>query len=172
VQAADARWPHDWSKWHHDAAKLYSQGYHFNTWGNVWFNAPVKYWPFQGGPTLKLNGKGMTPALLVQSTLDAATPYPGGEEMHKKLPSRLVAELGGKTHANTLNGNACLDDKVAAYLTSDALPKDKPGNGPDATCKALPDPVPSGASASAVASAGAARSTAPRVPARPLIGRP
>ncbi|MGH3376593.1 MAG: alpha/beta hydrolase, partial [Actinoallomurus sp.] len=140
VQAADARWPRSWAKWHHDAAKLYRQGDHFNTWGNVWFNAPVKYWPFQGGPTLKINAKGMTPALLVQSTLDAATPYPGGVEMHKLLPSRLVAELGGKTHANTLNGNACLDDKVAAYLETGALPKDKPGGGPDVTCKALPDP--------------------------------
>jgi pimeloyl-ACP methyl ester carboxylesterase len=171
VQAADARWPHAWAKWHHDAARLYAEGYHFNTWGNVWFNAPVKYWPFQGGPRLRLNGKGMTPALLVQSTLDAATPYPGGVEMHKLLPSRLVAEIGGKTHANTLNGNACLDDKVAAYLATGALPEDRPGGGPDVTCKALPDPVPSGASASANA-AGATHSAAPRVPARPLIGRP
>jgi pimeloyl-ACP methyl ester carboxylesterase len=167
VQGADAKWPRSWSTWHRDAAKLYKAGYHFNTWGNVWFNAPVKYWPFQGGPKLKINAKGMTPALLVQSTLDAATPYPGGVEMHKLLPSRLVAELGGKTHANTLNGNACLDDRVAAYLSTDALPKDKPGSGPDVTCKALPDPVPSSTSASA-----SARSVAPRVPARPLIGRP
>jgi pimeloyl-ACP methyl ester carboxylesterase len=164
VQGADARWPHNWSKWHNDAAKLYKQGYHFNTWGNVWFNAPVAYWPFQGGPTLKLDGKGMTPALLVQSTLDAATPYPGGVEMHKVLPSRLVAEIGGKTHANTLNGNACLDDKVAAYLSTGALPGDKPGSGPDATCKALPDPVPSSEVAAKVAGQ--------KVPNRPLIGRP
>ncbi|MDN3356556.1 alpha/beta hydrolase [Actinomadura sp. DC4] len=167
VQAADAKWPTSWSKWHRDAAKLYKQGYRFNTWGNVWFNAPVKYWPFQGGPKLKINARGMTTALLVQSTLDAATPYPGGVEMHKLLPSRLVAELGGKTHANTLNGNACLDDKVAAYLSTDALPKDKPGSGPDVTCAALPDPVPS-----SVASSALAKSAAPKVPARPLIGRP
>jgi hypothetical protein len=113
----------------------------------------------------------MTPALLVQSTLDAATPYPGGEEMHKLLPSRLVAEIGGKTHANTLNGNACLDDKVAAYLAADALPKDRPGNGPDATCQALPDPVPAGAGAKASARTSAG-SVTPRVPDRPLIGRP
>jgi pimeloyl-ACP methyl ester carboxylesterase len=166
VQAADARWPRSWSTWHKDAAKLYKQGYHFNTWGNVWFNAPVKYWPFQGGPKLKINARGMAPALLVQSTLDAATPYPGGVQMHKLLPSRLVAELGGKTHANTLNGNACLDDRVAAYLSSDTLPKDRPGSGPDVTCQALPDPVPADAAAST------ARGTAPRVPARPLIGRP
>ncbi len=165
VQAADARWPRSWSTWHHDAAKLYSEGYRFNTWGNVWFNAPIKYWPFQGGPKLKIDAKGMATALLVQSTLDAATPYPGGLEMHKLLPSRLIAEVGGKTHANTLDGNACLDDRVAAYLATGALPANKPGGGPDVKCEALPDPVPSGASASA-------RTATPRVPARPLIGRP
>ncbi|WP_345361504.1 alpha/beta hydrolase [Actinoallomurus liliacearum] len=165
VQAADAKWPRSWSKWHADAAKLYKQGIHYNTWSNVWFNAPIAYWPFQGGPALKIKAKDMSTALLVQSTLDAATPYPGGVEMHKLLPSRLVAEIGGKTHANTLNGNACLDDKVAAYLSDGTLPKNKPGTGPDATCKALPDPVPSDAAA-------AARSIAPKVPARPLIGRP
>ncbi|MCO5992193.1 alpha/beta hydrolase [Actinoallomurus rhizosphaericola] len=167
VQAADAKWPRSWSTWHKDAVKLYDkEGIRYNTWPNVWFNAPIAYWPFQGGPALKIKAKGMSTALLVQSTLDAATPYPGGVEMHKLLPSRLVAEIGGKTHANTLNGNACLDDKVAAYLSDGTLPKNKPGSGPDATCKALPDPVPAGAAAMAT------RSIAPKVPARPLIGRP
>ncbi|GAA0340066.1 alpha/beta hydrolase [Actinoallomurus spadix] len=165
VQAADARWPRSWSTWHADAARLYRQGNHFDTWSNVWFNAPIAYWPFQGGPALKIKAKGMSTALLVQSTLDAATPYAGGVEMHKVLPSRLVAEIGGKTHANTLGGNACLDDKVAAYLSNGTLPKNKPGTGPDATCKALPDPVPSSAAV-------AARSIAPKVPARPIFGRP
>jgi pimeloyl-ACP methyl ester carboxylesterase len=172
VQAADAPWPRSWATWHDDATRLYEQGYHFNTWANVWFNAPAKYWPFQGGPNFTLGTTSMSPALLVQSTLDGATPYPGGEEMHRLLPSRLVAELGGKTHANTLNGNACLDDKVADYLVTGALPQDRPGGGPDVTCAALPDPVPSGALASSAASAGAARSTTPRVPDRPVFGRP
>jgi hypothetical protein len=82
--------------------------------------------------------------LLVQSELDAATPYQGGLEMHKVLPSsRLLVELGGKTHSNTLNGNACLDNKVAAYLNAGKLPASK--KGPDAYCKAVPalnDPNP------------------------------
>ncbi|MFA1549420.1 alpha/beta hydrolase [Actinomadura chokoriensis] len=139
VQAADARWPRNWSKWHNDAAKLYRQGYKFETWGNVWFNAPIAFWPFQGGPALKLKGAGGLPGmLLVQSTQDAATPVTGGLEMHKVFPSsRLVFEVGGKTHANTLNGNACLDDKVAAYLDTGALPASH--RGPDAYCKAVPE---------------------------------
>jgi hypothetical protein len=161
VQGADARWPRDWSTWHRDAVKLYDSGIKFETWGNVWFNAPEAFWPVKGGPALKINGKGMSPALLVQSTLDAATPYPGGVEMHKLLPSRLIAEIGGKTHANTLNGNTCLDDKVNAYLNTGALPADRPGSGPDATCSALPDPNPTAASTMA---------TSPR--ADVVLGRP
>ena len=145
VQAADARWPRNWNKWHNDAAKLYRQGYKFETWGNVWFNAPIAFWPFQGGPAFRLHGsRGLPGMLLVQSTQDAATPVAGGLEMHKVFPSsRLVFEVGGKTHANTLNGNACLDDKVAAYLDTGALPASH--RGPDAYCQAVPalnDPDP------------------------------
>ncbi|MEU5990822.1 alpha/beta hydrolase [Spirillospora sp. NPDC047418] len=145
VQAADARWPRNWSKWHRDAVKLNRQGYRFNTWSNVWFNAPIAFWPFQGGPAFRLHGSRQLPGmLLVQSTEDAATPVAGGLQMHKAFPSsRLVFEVGGKTHANTLNGNACLDDKVAAYLDTGALPASH--RGPDAYCKAVPalnDPDP------------------------------
>ncbi|TDB86519.1 alpha/beta hydrolase [Actinomadura sp. KC216] len=139
VQAADAKWPRSWNKWHNDAVKLHKQGYRFNTWSNVWFNAPIAFWPFNGGPELRLKGDKRLPGmLLVQSTQDGATPVEGGLEMHKVFPSsRLVFELGGKTHSNTLNGNACLDDKVAAYLDTGALPGSR--RGPDAYCKAVPE---------------------------------
>ncbi|WP_245623065.1 alpha/beta hydrolase [Spirillospora albida] len=151
VQAADARWPRKWSTWHNDAVKLYRQGYRFNTWSNVWFNAPVAFWPFQGGPALRLGAKGLPGILLVQSTEDAATPVAGGYALHRTLPSsRLVIEVGGKTHSNTLNGNACLDDKVGAYLESGALPPSR--RGADAACQAVPelnDPDPTAVSAKA-----------------------
>jgi pimeloyl-ACP methyl ester carboxylesterase len=140
VQAADAKWPRSWKKWKRDAVRTYKVA-RFNTWNNVWFNAPALYWPFQGGPATKIRGKkGLAPFLMVQSTLDAATPYKGALELHKLLPSsRLLVEVGGKTHSNTLNGNKCLDDKVAAYLNTGALPAARPGNGPDAKCGHLPD---------------------------------
>ncbi|WP_433326616.1 alpha/beta hydrolase [Spirillospora sp. CA-294931] len=144
VQGADAKWPRDWNKWRKDAAKLYKQGYRFNTWSNVWYNAPVLYWPVKGGPAYKLGSKKTPNFLVVQSTLDGATPVAGGYQMHKLFPSsRLVLEEGGKTHSNTLNGNKCLDDKVATYLDTGALPASRPGA--DAKCDALPalnDPDP------------------------------
>lgn len=165
VQAVDAKWPRDWRTWHRDAVKLYNSGVKFETWGNVWFNAPIAYWPVKGGPALKIDGRGMPTALLVQSTLDGATPYPGGEQMHKLLPSRLIAEVGGKTHANTLNGNACLDDRVNAYLSTGALPADRPGNGPDVSCAALPDPDPTAVQAKTKSAGGTPR-------AEVVFGRP
>lgn len=143
VQAVDAKWPPSWRKWHNDAVRTYPKA-RFNTWSNTWFNAPIHYWRAKGGPATKLNGRGLPGVLLVQSQLDAATPYPGGLQMHKLLPSsRLLVELGGKTHANTLNGNLCLDNKVAAYLNNGRLPASR--RGPDAFCNALPalnDPNP------------------------------
>lgn len=50
---------------------------------------------------------------------------------------------GGTNHANTLNGNACVDDTIARYLTTGALPDRKPGRGPDASCAPLPEPAAS-----------------------------
>ncbi|RKS74975.1 TAP-like protein [Actinomadura pelletieri DSM 43383] len=150
VQAADAEWPRDWKTWHRDAERLHRQGYRFNTWNNVWFNAPIAFWPFEGDRAFRLRDSRHLPGmLLVQSTQDGATPVEGGLEMHEVFrSSRLVFELGGKTHSNTLNGNACLDDQVAAYLDTGALPESR--RGPDAYCKAVPelnDPNPTGARA-------------------------
>ncbi|GAA4138596.1 alpha/beta hydrolase [Actinomadura keratinilytica] len=148
VQAVDAPWPPKWKTWHNDAVRQYRKGIRFNSWSNTWFNAPIHFWPAESGRAFKVGDKSakVPPFLLVQSTLDAATPYPGGEQMRKLFPTaRLIAEEGGKTHSNTLNGNACLDDRVAAYLNAGTLPARKPGRGADVTCQADPrlnDPNP------------------------------
>ncbi|MFC0041176.1 alpha/beta hydrolase [Actinomadura rayongensis] len=157
VQAVDAPWPASWKTWHDDATRQYASGIRFNSWSNTWFNAPIHYWRYQGKKTFPVGSKKAPSILLVQSTLDAATPYPGGPQMRSLFPSaRLIAEKGGKTHANTLNGNACLDDRVAAYLTNGSLPARKPGRTADLVCAALPalnDPVPGATAKAAVAGA-------------------
>jgi hypothetical protein len=56
----------------------------------------------------------------------------------------LLAEPGGTNHASTLEGNACVDDTIARYLRTGALPRRQPGDRPDAYCAPLPRPVPSG----------------------------
>jgi hypothetical protein len=57
--------------------------------------------------------------------------------MHRILRgSRLVIEDGGRTHGVLQRGNACLDDKFEAYLSTGRLPDDL------SHCRRLPDPIP------------------------------
>ena len=106
-------------------------------------------------------------ALLIDETLDAATPYPGSLEVRKLFPnSSLIAMPGGTSHANSLYGNACVDNQIADYLATGKLPARKAGNGADTTCAPLPEPVPT---AAAVTSAAAASSKAASSPARAAV---
>ncbi|MFB4310960.1 alpha/beta hydrolase [Actinomadura sp. GTD37] len=142
VQCRDAAWPRDWARWHADSERLYRAGYRFETWGNTWYNAPCAFWPAQGGPPPRVGGApSPPPVLLVQATEDAATPYPGALETHRRFPgSRLLVQAGGRDHGVSLSGDACVDRHVAAYLGRGELPPNRPG--PDATCKAGPEPEP------------------------------
>ena len=63
-------------------------------------------------------------ALLIDETLDAATPFPGSLEVRKLFPHAvLFAEPGGTSHADSLFGNLCVDGTIADYLTTGALPR-------------------------------------------------
>ncbi|MGH3493128.1 MAG: alpha/beta fold hydrolase [Sciscionella sp.] len=129
----------------------------FETWDNARFNEPCQYWPAKAGTPTKVNGSKVKSALLIDEELDAATPYPGSLEVRKLYPhSSLIAEPGGATHADSLSGDACVDNQVADYLATGKLPARKSGNRADTLCKPLPDPVPSnsGAAAAAQPSAG------------------
>lgn len=97
----------------------------------------------RGGTPLKIDGSQVPPTLLVDETLDPATPYAGSLEVRQLFPrSRLLALPGGVSHANSLDSNACEDDKIAAYLATGALPTRRPGNRADTTCAPLPSPHP------------------------------
>jgi len=141
VQCSDTVWPQNWGIWRSDAETIYRKA-PYQAWGNTWFNAPCLYWPAKPGTPVKIGAtagrdKDFPKILLFQATLDAATPYSGGLEMHKLLPgSRLVIEDGGRTHAVVLRGNACIDTKFTAYLKTGRLPADM------TRCRRLPDPVP------------------------------
>jgi pimeloyl-ACP methyl ester carboxylesterase len=143
VQCTDTQWPTKWSRWKRDN-DAYNKKYPFLTWGNAWFNAPCLYWGAKAHTPIKINGKATKSVLLIDETLDAATPYAGSLEVRKLYPhSSLIAEPGGTTHADSLDGDSCVDDLVATYLRTGHRPARKAGKGPDATCKPLPDPHPS-----------------------------
>jgi len=137
VQCTDTAWPRQWEVWKRDTDSIYRKA-PYQAWGNAWFNAPCLYWPAKPGTPLTIGGgKRLPKMLLFQATLDAATPFKGGLEMHRLLRgSRLVIEDGGRTHAVVQRGNGCVDEKFDAYLATGRLPADL------THCRRLPDPAP------------------------------
>jgi pimeloyl-ACP methyl ester carboxylesterase len=142
VQCADATWPRDFATWRRDATKLAARA-PFETWANVWYDAPCLTWPVRGGHPVPINGLATPSLLLVNSTLDGATPFSGALAVRRLFPhASLVAQDGSISHADSLNGNHCVDAAVIAYLRSGTLPARKLADGPDVSCKrsALPTP--------------------------------
>ncbi len=143
TQCTDVQWPQSWAKWKADNSAIYKKA-PFETWSNAWYNAPCLYWPAKAGTPVKINGSKVSSVLLVDETLDAATPYSGSLEVRRLYPNAsLLALPGGTSHANSLDGDACEDNTIARYLASGTLPARRAGNNTaDAFCAPLPQPVP------------------------------
>jgi pimeloyl-ACP methyl ester carboxylesterase len=150
VQCTDVQWPTSWAVWSQDNHRV-NKIAPFETWANAWFNAPCLHWPAPAASQtpMLIDGSGIHNALLIDETLDAATPFGGSLEVRKLFPhSVLLAEPGGTTHAGSLFGNLCVDNTIANYLASGKLPSRKPNATWDKTCKPLPRPVPGASNAS------------------------
>jgi len=144
VQCSDVDWPRNWSTWQSDTEKV-DKTAPFYAWGNAWFNAACAFWPVKGpAQPLQIKGTGLPGILMLQGTLDAATPYAGAQDAHKLLPSaRMVVVEGGGNHGQSLTSppDACVMKYLNDYLSTGALPQ-APGLV-NATCAATPDPTPS-----------------------------
>jgi pimeloyl-ACP methyl ester carboxylesterase len=142
TECTDAHWPQRWSTWRRDNTRV-ARDAPFLTWGNAWFNAPCAFWPAESGEPVKVRGNHVPPILLVGETLDAATPFSGSIEVRQRFrSSSLIATEGGTTHANSLFGNSCVDDRIAQYLLDGTTPDRLAGPGPDVVCPAMPEPEP------------------------------
>ena len=152
VQCSDVQWPTNWATWAKDNAAIYQKA-PFETWSNAWYNAPCINWPAKAGTPVKIDGSKVKSALLIDETLDAATPYTGSLEVRRLYPhSALLALPGGTSHANSLFGDACEDNTIARYLADGTLPARKAGsNTADAYCAPLPQPVPTASAATVAA---------------------
>ena len=120
VQCTDVQWPTSWAVWSRDNHRV-NKIAPFETWANAWFNAPCLHWPAPASrqTPMQINGSGISSALLIDETLDAATPFEGSLEVRKLFPhSVLLAEPGGTTHADSLSGDLCVDNTIANYLAS------------------------------------------------------
>jgi pimeloyl-ACP methyl ester carboxylesterase len=145
VQCSDVNWPRTWSKWTSDAQTV-SRTAPFYAWGNTWFNAACAFWPVRGpGTPMKIGASGLPGILMLQGTLDAATPYAGALNARKALPAaRLVAVEGDGNHGQSLQvpADSCVMNYLNNYLATGSLPQ---GSGlVSATCPAPPAPTPGG----------------------------
>ncbi|MDT8914678.1 alpha/beta hydrolase [Amycolatopsis sp. PS_44_ISF1] len=81
-------------------------------------------WPVAPKPTYPFPDRvaGLPPTLTISLTDDPATPYDGAERMARALGGRLLA-VDGDGHTLASSGtNACVNDAVAAYLTTVQAP--------------------------------------------------
>ncbi|SFC61326.1 alpha/beta hydrolase fold [Nocardioides terrae] len=157
VECSDAPWP-SWRTQRRDAFKVAAQA-PFLAWNNTWYNAPCLTWPAPSTRPVRVDGRKVPPILLIEETNDAATPMEGALEARRTFPRSVMIEgVGGTTHAGSLSGVSCTDDKIADYLLTGHLPRRKPGNRSDAQCDPVPPPAATpveGAAASAKAGAAA-----------------
>jgi pimeloyl-ACP methyl ester carboxylesterase len=145
VECSDVTWPRNWAKWNADTHHVYATA-PFEAWDNAWFNAACAFWPVHGpAHPLQIRSAGLPGILMIQGTLDAATPYQGAQIAHRLLPSaRMVVVKGSGNHGQSLSQppNTCVNQYLNAYLTTGALPE-RPGQV-NATCRALPAPSAKG----------------------------
>lgn len=144
VECNDAKWPTSWRTWNRDNTRIHRQA-PFMTWANAWMNLPCATWPAkQRTPVNVKTGKGLPGVLIVQSTRDAATPYEGAVELHRRLAgSRLITEKDAGSHGVTGLANPCVNDRVDAYFVDGEL------DAKDVTCAPHATPKPSTAKAAA-----------------------
>ena len=143
VQCADAPWPTKWSTWKQDNERIDAFA-PFLTWNNAWYNAPCRSWSAPSGKPVQVNGSHVPPVLLIEETNDAATPWAGAIEVRQRFPKSVLIEgVGGTTHAGSLSGVSCTDDRIADYLLTGNLPARKAGaNRSDVKCDPVPAPDP------------------------------
>ncbi|AHH97802.1 alpha/beta hydrolase [Kutzneria albida] len=143
VSCNDARWPRSWARWDQDNS-AYAVKAPIETWANVALNLPCAYWPVTGQRPTRIDGRGLPPILMLQGTLDGATPFEGAVRTHALLPSsHLVTEQGGGSHGlynRPQVHNSCVDGYATDYFLRGAVPAG------DVVCPghALPVPTLSG----------------------------
>ncbi|MEV8533372.1 alpha/beta hydrolase [Streptomyces sp. NPDC051211] len=136
VECTDAKWPTSWKKWDRDNSRLHAK-YPFLTWSNAWMNYPCAVWKSKQHTPVEVGAKrGLPPVLIVQAERDAATPYEGAKELQRRLAgSRLITEKGAGSHGVTGLKNACVNDRVDAYLLTGKV------DARDVTCAPHAAPV-------------------------------
>ncbi|CAM5343303.1 alpha/beta hydrolase [Streptomyces aurantiogriseus] len=138
VECNDGPWPTDFREWDRDNTRL-ARVAPFETWDNVWMNLPCAYWTAQRQKPLDVRtGPGeLPPTLILAAERDAAAPYDGALEMHRRLTgSVLVTERDAGAHGIAGGANRCVNGHLEAYLLEGRLPVRR------ASCAPHPEPKP------------------------------
>ncbi|MFE1508184.1 alpha/beta hydrolase [Streptomyces sp. NPDC058726] len=138
VECNDAPWPTDWAVWDRDNTRLARRA-PFETWANVWTNLPCAYWkaPRQRPLDVRAGRGELPPTLILAAERDAAAPYDGALELHRRLAgSTLVTERDAGSHGIAGGPNACVNGHLEAYLLDGRVP------GRRASCAPHPEPRP------------------------------
>ena len=143
VQCSDVLRP-PWSTQVRDARRI-NRKRPFLAWDNTWYNAPCRTWPARSHTRIPVSGAAATADggkfLLVNETLDAATPFSGALKVRSLFPqSALIAGIRGTTHAGSLSGVSCVDSRIATFLRSGTLPTRLSGTRADVACPKVPPP--------------------------------
>ncbi|MGP4047761.1 alpha/beta hydrolase [Streptomyces sp. 2A115] len=137
VECNDAPWPRSWRTWDRDNTRL-ARVAPFETWDNVWMNLPCAYWPLPRRQPLDVHTSPgeLPPTLILAAERDAATPYSGALEMHRRLSdSVLVTEQAAGTHGIGAGSNKCVNGYLDAYLLEGRLPVRRAACAPHAEPK-------------------------------------
>lgn len=106
-------------------------------WG--WLAQQCLFWQHLPVSLPVLDGRGVPPVLMVQSTHDPATPIEGAERAHQEFEgSRMITVTDEGDHGIYAGGNAAVDKVVEDYLVDGIVP-------PDQSIPGMPLPVPPGA---------------------------
>src|ERR1039457_6386922 len=128
VQCTDIQSPQSWARRSKDNRKV-NRNAQFETWSNAWYNAPCLYWPAPARTPEHITGKKTSSALLIDETLDAATPFEGSQEVRKLFPhSVLLAGPGGSARAAGPSGALCVHNTMGGSLAPcRSRPRPRPG---------------------------------------------
>lgn len=147
VECNDAPWPTRWKDWDRDNTRL-ARTAPFETWDNVWTNLPCAYWegPRQQPLDVRTGPGELPPTLILAAERDAATPYDGAIELHRRLwGAVLVTERDAGNHGVAGGSNTCVNRYLEAYLLRGRLPERR------AACAARPEQEPRAVRGAAVA---------------------
>ncbi len=93
--------------------------------GFAWAALNCAYWPEKStGEPHTIKAKGAAPILVVGTTRDPATPYRWAQGLAGQLTSGHLLTHEGDGHTAFLQGSACIDSAITAYLVKGTVPDD------------------------------------------------